>query len=62
MFRFLEGGKMTLLIMSSDLLLKRLGRIAKHHGERNMRLLRVMQKMDKTKLGDEYLARNEVIM
>lgn len=53
---------MSLLIMNSDILLKRLECVAKSHGERNIRLLVAIGKADKTKSGHAFKGRNEVIL
>jgi len=53
---------MSLIILSSDLLLNRLEHVAGNYAERNIRLLCVMRKMDRTKFGLSYLGKNEVVV
>lgn len=53
---------MSFLIMSSDILLERLDKVAKNHAERNITMLKVLHKADKTIHGDDFKGRNEVIM
>jgi len=48
---------MSLIILSSDLLLNRLERVAGNHAERNIRLLHALRKMDRTKFGFSYLGK-----
>lgn len=53
---------MSLIITSADLLLNRLERVARNYAERNIILLRVLGKMDRTKFGDMYVGKNEVVI
>lgn len=53
---------MSLMIISSDILLDRLEKVARKHGERNMTLLQVKGKADKTIFGDDFKGRNEVVI
>jgi hypothetical protein len=53
---------MSLIIISTDLLMRTISESAKRQGERNIRLLSVLRKADKTIFGDDFKARNVVVI
>ena len=51
-----------MLFIRSEHFLKIMEKSAREQGERNIRLLTILKKADKTKLGDDFKGKNEVIV